>query len=71
VGDFSQYSFIGSEPFLIFKSKGEQIEIFEGGQSQRFWGDPFDVLKRLVSRYRFSFLWVISLSGWSSGLFWL
>ena len=52
VGDFSRYSFMGSEPFLVLKSKGEQIEIFEGGQSQRFWGDPFDVLKRLISRYR-------------------
>jgi len=42
---------MGSEPFLIFKSKGKQIEIFEGGQSQRFSGDPFDVLKELISRY--------------------
>lgn len=52
VGDFSRYSFMGSEPFLVLKSKGEQIEIFEGGQSQKFWGDPFDVLKGLISRYR-------------------
>jgi len=52
VGDFSRYSFMGSEPFLVLKSKGEQIEIYEGGRSQRFRGDPFDVLKRLISRYR-------------------
>ena len=51
VGDFSRYSFIGSEPFLVFKSKGEEIEICEGDQSERFSGDPFDVLKRLISRY--------------------
>jgi len=52
VGDFSRYSFMGSEPFLVFKSKGEQIEIWEQGQSQRFSGNPFDVLKSLISRYR-------------------
>lgn len=51
VGDFSRYSFIGSEPFLVFKSRGKEIEIFEGDQSERFWGDPFDVLKRLISQY--------------------
>ena len=50
-GDFSRYSFIGSEPFLVFKSKGKQIEICEQGQTQRFSGDPFDVLKRLISQY--------------------
>ena len=51
VSDFSRYSFLGSEPFLVFKSKGKQIEICEGDQSQRFWGDPFDVLKMLISQY--------------------
>ncbi|MFB0526037.1 MAG: aminodeoxychorismate synthase component I [bacterium] len=51
VGDFSRYSFIGSEPFLVFKSKGKQIEICEGDQSERFSGDPFDVLKMLISQY--------------------
>ena len=51
VGNFSRYSFIGSEPFLVFKSKGDQIEICEQGQTQRFSGDPFDVLKRLISQY--------------------
>jgi len=51
VGDFSRYSFIGSEPFLVFKSKGQQIEIYGGGKSERFSGDPFDVLKRLISQY--------------------
>jgi len=52
VSDFNRYSFMGSEPFLVFKSKGEQIEICEEGHIQRFSGDPFDVLKRLISRYR-------------------
>lgn len=51
VSDFSRYSFLGSEPFLVFKSKGKQIEICEGDHSQRFWGDPFDVLKMLISQY--------------------
>ncbi len=43
---------MGREPFLVFKSKGEQIEIWEQGQSQRLSGNPFDVLKSLISRYR-------------------
>ncbi len=50
-GDFSRHSFIGSEPFLVFKSKGKQIEICEGDQSERFSGDPFEVLKKLISQY--------------------
>ncbi|MFB0528218.1 MAG: aminodeoxychorismate synthase component I [bacterium] len=51
VGDFSRYSFIGSEPFLVFRSKGKQIEICEGDRSERFSGDPFDVLKMFISQY--------------------
>jgi len=42
---------MGQDPFLVFKSKGEEIEICEGGDIQRFSGDPFDVLKSLISRY--------------------
>ncbi len=51
VSDFSRYSFVGNEPFLVFKSKGKEIEIFAGDRIERVWGDPFDVLKGLVSRY--------------------
>ncbi len=51
VSDFSRYSFLGSEPFLVFKSKGEQIEICEGDESETFWGDPFHILQRLISQY--------------------
>lgn len=51
VGNFSRYSFIGSDPFLLFKSRGEQIEISAGGESEKFSGNPFAILKRVLSRY--------------------
>jgi len=52
IGEFSRYSFIGSDPFLILKSKGDEIEIYEQGQSHRFSGDPFYIMGRLISQYR-------------------
>jgi para-aminobenzoate synthetase component 1 len=39
--DFARYSFLVTDPFHIFTSKGHQIN--QGGHS--YWGDPFDVLK--------------------------
>lgn len=54
--DFGRYSFIGSDPFLVFKSKGKRIEIFEEGKKLRLVGNPFSVLKELLRRYRLKYL---------------
>lgn len=47
-----RYSFIGFEPFMVFKSKGEEIEIQRGEVTERINGSPLKVLKKLLYAYR-------------------
>lgn len=48
-----RYSFIGYEPFLVFKSRYKQIEIFEGeGRRKQFEDNPFDALRVLINQYK-------------------
>lgn len=47
-----RYSLIGSEPFLVFKSKGCQIEITEEGEKHYLQGDPLITLRKLLDKYR-------------------
>ncbi len=49
---WGRYSFLGTEPSVIFRSKGSKIEITENGKTQTLEGDPIDELRRLHSRYR-------------------
>jgi para-aminobenzoate synthetase component 1 len=51
---WGRYSFLGCRPFLIFKSKGRDIEIIQPPKKIRLRGDPLDVLKELFGRYRIS-----------------
>jgi para-aminobenzoate synthetase component 1 len=47
-----RYSFAGRQPFLVFKSKGRQIEIHEDHGIVRREGQPFQELGQLLSRYK-------------------
>lgn len=47
-----RYSFIGADPFIILKSKGRQIEITELGEKREVAGNPFEVLKELLARFK-------------------
>lgn len=48
----ARYSFIGCDPFCILKAKGSSITIVgEDGKEKRENGDPFEVLRRMVSQY--------------------
>lgn len=47
-----RFSFMGSDPFLVFKSCGRRITVIEGGQPRVFEGNPFDSLGELLRRYR-------------------
>ena len=47
-----RYSFAGRQPFLVFKSKGRQIEIHEHHRIIRKEGQPFQELRLLLSRYK-------------------
>lgn len=48
---WARYSFLGSNPSIIFRSKGEIIEIFEKGSKKEMKGDPIDALRELLSKY--------------------
>ncbi len=47
-----RFSFIGSEPFLILKSKKNDIEIISDKVTQRLKGNPFEKLRELLNTYR-------------------
>ena len=48
---WGQYSFLGSDVSVIFRSKGDQIEIIEDCSSTNITGDPVDELRNLLGRY--------------------
>ena len=47
-----RYSFVGSDPFLVFKSQGGGNEVTQGNSIELLKGNPFDILKTLFSKYR-------------------
>ncbi len=54
----ARYSFLGSDPFLIFRSKGDTATITEGDQTETLTlkageRDPLHVLKDLLGRYTY------------------
>lgn len=46
-----RYSFIGSKPFLILKSRGNEILLLKEGGKEVRYGNPFDVVGELLSTY--------------------
>ncbi|RJQ37091.1 MAG: aminodeoxychorismate synthase component I [Dehalococcoidia bacterium] len=51
-GKLGRYSFIGSDPFLVLKSRGDEIRLISGGKEGHQSGNPFDVLGQLLNEYR-------------------
>ncbi len=47
-----RFTFMGSDPFLIFTSRGRSITVTEGGRRRVFEGNPFDALRELLRKYR-------------------
>lgn len=47
-----RYSFIGTDPFLVMKSRGNQITLIAQDKQETEQGNPFDVLGRLLETYR-------------------
>lgn len=43
-----RYSYLMADPFLVLKSKGTQIELWERGCCHKSCGDPFAVLQELL-----------------------
>ncbi|NIT14250.1 MAG: anthranilate synthase component I, partial [Candidatus Dadabacteria bacterium] len=49
---WGRYSFLGTEPSVIYRSKGSRIEITENGNKKVEHGNPIDRLRKLMSKYR-------------------
>ncbi|MGA2330932.1 MAG: anthranilate synthase component I [Syntrophales bacterium] len=51
---WGRYTFLGSDPRIIFKVKGDHVLISENGKSrsQRHGGHPLEYLKELLNAYR-------------------
>lgn len=63
----ARYSFLGSNPSMIFSSKNKKVELIEGGAKKTFTTeDPIEELKKILSRYKF--VKVTGLPRFSGGL---
>jgi para-aminobenzoate synthetase component 1 len=47
-----RYSFMGSDPFLVIKSRGDEITLIKDGAEERKKGNPVDTLGELLETYR-------------------
>jgi para-aminobenzoate synthetase component 1 len=47
-----RYSLMGSQPFLLFKSRGSTVTITQNGIDTIETGNPFDILERYLDAYR-------------------
>jgi len=45
------YSFIGSDPFLVFSSLGSEVVITQDTEKRRLNGNPFDILEYFLDLY--------------------
>lgn len=50
-----RYSFIGSDPFLVLKSRGNDINITQDSQTKNLTEDPFTVLDNLLKTYQLDY----------------
>ena len=63
-----RYSFMGSDPFLVVKSRGSEITLAWEDKLEVEQGNPFDVLSRLMDTYRLdSYLPVVPFLGGAVG----
>ena len=51
-----RYSFIGSHPFLIFRSKGTDLQFNWRDRVEQQSGNPFDALREILNRFQSSSL---------------
>src|SRR3989304_2799338 len=47
----ARYSFLGANPRMIVKSKGEKIELCSDGKKKRYLGNPWKELERIFGKY--------------------
>jgi anthranilate synthase component I len=50
---WARYSFLGTRPYLVFKSRGQNVEIIEGRKKRKLAAEqPLRVLEDLIKEYR-------------------
>ena len=47
-----RYTFMGGSPFMVFKSKNQDITIIENNITTSLIGNPFEILKELLEKYK-------------------
>jgi len=50
-GRLGRYSFISSNPFLVLKSRGDEVVLLRGNKKEVRYGNPFDVVGELLDKY--------------------
>jgi len=50
-GKLGRYSFIGSDPFFVLRSRGRRVDLLYGDKQETVTGNPFDVAGELLERY--------------------
>ena len=50
-----RYSFIGSQPFLVLSSRGDEITVTRGTKESRHKGNPFDIMNHFLELYRLDY----------------
>ena len=47
-----RYSFMGFDPFLIMRSRGDEITLIKDGVEEKQRGNPFDILEERLEKYK-------------------
>jgi para-aminobenzoate synthetase component 1 len=47
-----RYSFMGSDPFLVMRSRGDEIRLVKDGVEEKRRGNPFDIIGELLGKYK-------------------
>lgn len=50
--EIARYSFIGRNPFITLKSQNNQTQISQNGKTKSITGNPVQILKNLLSKYK-------------------
>ncbi len=48
---WGRYSFLGSEPKLVLRSRGKNIEILSGRKTERHSGNPIDLIRETLNKF--------------------
>src|SRR4030042_1680019 len=65
-----RYSFMGSDPFLVMRSRGDEITLIRGEVEEKRQGSPFDVLGGLLEIYKVDYAGtIVPFTGGAVGYF--